>query len=127
MRTYWLSTALAVALLGLSGTWALAQDRENPRFNDHDRQVARDWSNQHQTHAPAGFRSQDRLSADEESRLREGAPLDRDLRRKVHPVPHDLERQLPPPPSSHKYVAIGGHIGLIDNRFQLKAVIHLHD
>jgi Ni/Co efflux regulator RcnB len=127
VKTYWLATALATALLGISGTGALAQDRQNAHFNEHDQQVARDWSNQHQAHAPAGLRNQDRLSADEESRLREGAVLDKDLRRKVHSAPSDLSRRLPPPPSNHRYIAIGGHIGLIDNGYQLKAVIHLHD
>jgi hypothetical protein len=34
---------------------------------------------------------------------------------------------LPPPPKDHRYVALGGHVGLIDNNFQVKAVIHLHD
>ncbi len=41
--------------------------------------------------------------------------------------PPELARQLPPPPSDHRYVAIGGHIGLIDSKFQVKGVIHLHD
>lgn len=127
MKTYWLATALAAALLGLSGTPALAQDRESAHFNEHDQQVVRDWSSQHQAHPSAGLRNQDRLSADEESRLHEGAVLDKDLRRKVHPAPSDLSRRLPPPPSNHRYVAIGGHIGLIDNGYNLKAVIHLHD
>jgi hypothetical protein len=45
--------------------------------------------------APAGFRNQDRLSANEESQLREGATLDRNLRKKVHPAPATLYRQLP--------------------------------
>jgi len=127
MKTYLLATALAVALIGLSGTGALAQDRQPGHLNEHDQQVARDWSNQHQDHPPAGLRKEDRLSADEESRLHEGAVLDKDLRRKVHSVPPDLEHQLPPPPSKHRYVAIGGHISLIDKGYQVKAVIHLPD
>jgi hypothetical protein len=53
--------------------------------------------------------------------------LDKDLRKKVHPASPDLSRRLPPPPSNHRYVALGGHVGLIDNNFQAKAVIHLHD
>jgi hypothetical protein len=53
--------------------------------------------------------------------------LDKGLRRKVHPAPPDLSRRLPPPPSDHRYVVIGGHVGLIDNKFQVKSVIHLHD
>jgi hypothetical protein len=34
---------------------------------------------------------------------------------------------LPPPARNHRYVTIGGHIGLIDNKNQVKAVIHVHD
>jgi hypothetical protein len=58
--------------------------------------------------------------------LREGAVLDKDLRKKVHPVPEDLKRSLPSPPNNHRYVAIGGHVSPIDNHYQVKSVIHLH-
>jgi hypothetical protein len=117
------------AILALSPTAARAQsDRQgHTQFDDKDRQTASDWYNQHKDHPPAGFRDQDRLNAEQESRLREGAPLDRDLRKKVHPAPEDLTRRLPPPAPDHRYVAIGGHVGLIDNHYQVKAVIHLHD
>src|ERR1700674_1722306 len=121
---------IAAAILALAGIVALAQNRGSQQghtqFDQNDQNVARDWYNQHQAHPPAGFRNQDRLSADEESSLREGAVLDKNLRRKVHPAPPDLARRLPPPPSNHRYVAIGGHVGLIDNNFQVKGVIHLH-
>jgi Ni/Co efflux regulator RcnB len=102
------------------------QDQNNVQFSQHDQQVAHDWYNQHQARPPAGFRNQDRLSADQESRLREGAPLDKDLRKRVHPAPPDLYRQLPPPPARHRYVAVGGHVALVDPSFTVKAVIHLH-
>ena len=131
MRTHRLLAVTAAAILVLTGSVVLAQDRGNQQghtqFDDHDQQVARDWYNQHKAHPPAGLRNQDRLSADEESRLHEGEVLDKRLRKKVHPAPPELSRQLPPPPSDHRYVAIGGHIGLIDNKFQVKGVIHLHD
>jgi Ni/Co efflux regulator RcnB len=136
MKTHRLLAATAAAILALIGSAALAQDRGqrgdqnqqgHTQFDEHDQQVTRDWYNQNQAHPPAGLRNQDRLSADEESRLHEGAVLDKDLRRKVHPAPPDLSRRLPPPPSNHRYVAIGGHVGLIDNNFQVKAVIHFHD
>jgi hypothetical protein len=135
MKTHRAWAATTVAILALTGGAALAQDRGqrggqtqqgHTQFDEHDQQVTRDWYNQNQAHPPAGLRNQDRLSADEESRLREGAVLDQGLRRKVHPAPADLTRRLPPPPSDHRYVAIGGHVGLIDNNFQVKAVIHLH-
>jgi Ni/Co efflux regulator RcnB len=131
LKTTSLATIGATALLVMSAHIS-AQDRRDQRdqghtqFDDRDRQTTSDWYNQHKDHAPAGLRSQDRLSSDEESRLREGAVLDQDLRNRVHPVPEDLRRRLPPPPRDHRYVAIGGHVGLIDNHYQVKAVIHLH-
>jgi hypothetical protein len=129
MTSYRLALAAAGIILMLSGGAAVAQERQrgSAQFDDHAQQVTRDWYQQHQSHPPAGLRDQDRLSNDEESRLHEGAVLDPDMRRKVHSAPHDLERQLPPAPSNHRYVAIGGHIGLIDHNYQVKAVIHLHD
>ena len=128
MKKHRFVVGAAAALLALSGAFALAQDRGgHMQFDDHDQQVTRDWYKQHRDHPPAGLRDEDRLSAEEEGRLREGAVLDRDLRRKVHAAPHELTRHLPPPAHNHRYVAIGGHIGLIDNRNQVKAVIHLHD
>jgi Ni/Co efflux regulator RcnB len=131
MKTHRLLAMTATAILVLTGSAALAQDRGNQQghtqFDEHDQQATRDWYNQNQTHPPTGLRNQDRLSADEESRLHEGAVLDKGLRRKVHPAPPDLSRRLPPPPSNDRYVAIGGHVALIDNTFQVKAVIHLHD
>jgi Ni/Co efflux regulator RcnB len=136
MKAHQLLTAIAAAILTFTGSMALAQERGqrgdqntqgHTQFDEHDQQVTRDWYNQHQAHPPAGLRDQDRLSADEESRLREGAVLDKDLRKKVHKAPPDLARRLPPPPSNHRYVTIGGHVGLIDNNYQVKAVVHLHD
>ena len=135
MKTHRLAAAIGAAILAFTGAVAFAQDRGqrsdqnqqgHTQFDEHDQQVTHDWYNQNQAHPPAGFRNQDRLSADEESRLHEGAVLDKGLRKKVHPVPPDLSRRLPPPPSDHRYVAIGGHVGLIDNKFQVKAIIHLH-
>jgi Ni/Co efflux regulator RcnB len=109
------------------------QNRTNPapqgstQFDDHARQTTRDWYNQHQSSPPAGLRSRDRLSADQESRLQPGRPLDQDLRQREHPVPRDLSRRLPPPAPNHRYVAIGGHVGIVDNVNQiLRDIIHLH-
>ena len=136
MKAHQLAALIAALILSLTGSAALAQDRGqrgdqnrqgHTQFNEHDQKVTRDWYNQHQDHPPAGLRNQDRLSADEEGRLREGAMLDKDLRRKVHHAPPDLSRQLPPPPSDHRYVTIGGHVGLIDRNYQVKSVIHLHE
>ena len=102
-------------------------DDGSRQFDDHARQTTNDWYQQHQSKPPAGFRSQDRLSPDQESRLQPGRALDSDLRTRSHAVPRDLSRQLPPPPPTHGYVAIGGHVGLVDNvNHILRDVIHVH-
>src|SRR5271166_6854158 len=106
MKAHQLLAATAAAIFALTGSAALAQDRQDhTQFTEKDQKVTHDWYNQHQAHPPAGLRKQDQLSADEESRLHEGAVLDKNLRKKVHPAPTELVRQLPPPPSDHRYVA----------------------
>jgi Ni/Co efflux regulator RcnB len=129
MKKYGLGIGSAAALLAFSGCVASVQGdrRGHDRFDDHDQQVTRVWYSQHRDHPPEGFRNEDRLSAEEESRLHEGAVLDEGLRRKAHDAPRDLTRQLPLPAKNHRYVAIGGHVSLIDDRNQVKAVIHVHD
>ena len=130
MKKLRLAMGALAALFALSGAVAVAQGRGHDghdRFDDHDQQVTRDWYKQHKDHPMAGFRNEDRLSADEESRFREGTVLDKQLRRRMHSAPHELVSQLPPAAHNHRYVVIGGHVGLIDNRNHVKGVIHLHD
>jgi Ni/Co efflux regulator RcnB len=137
MKSNMVLSAAVTAVLALTTCAAVAQDRDrqdnnrnrqvHDRFDDHDQQVTRDWYNKNQSRHPAGFRDQDRLSPEQEGRIREGERLDNNLRRNVHPVPSDLGRQLPPPPPRHRYAAIGGHVVLMDNNYQVKSVIHVHD
>jgi Ni/Co efflux regulator RcnB len=104
-----------------------ATTEQRTQFNDHDRQVTTEWYKQHQNNAPSGFRSQDRLSAQQEARLQPGRVLPQDLRRKTHAVPSALRRQLPPAPRNHEYVVIGGHVVLVDSRtHSVRDVIRLH-
>jgi Ni/Co efflux regulator RcnB len=98
--------------------------QDHSRFDDHDRQISRDWYNQHHDHPPAGLRDRDRLAPEYESRLREGFVLDRNMRRMIYPVPADYYRRLPPPPRGYRYVFIGGHTVLIDNGYRVHDVIH---
>jgi hypothetical protein len=123
------ATAGVAVFLTFIGSAALGQERrqDNTRFDDHARQTTTDWYNQHKDHPPAGFRDRDRLSPDQESRVREGAVLDPELRRQVHNPPADLRRRLPPPPPGHRYVTFGFHVGLIDRGYNVKDVIHVHD
>lgn len=102
------------------------QNRQNhTKFDDHDQQVTRDWYKQHQDNAPVGLRDRDRLPPDEESRLQVGSTLDSRLRAKVHPLPPDLSRQLPPPPRDFRYVAVGGHVAEVDKSNRVQDVIYL--
>jgi Ni/Co efflux regulator RcnB len=121
---HWYAAAFFVVVF-LVTTGALAQ--EHTQFDDHARQVTKDYYNQHQGHPPKGFRNQDRLSAEEEAQLEIGKPVPSHLRRKFYTAPSDLRRQLPPPPSHHRYVTVGHHVALVDDtNHVLRDIIHLH-
>jgi len=126
MKVYWLAVlSTAAAALALSGCGQSSTG--SAQSDTSQQQAASDWYNQHRNNLPEGLRPEDQLSAEQESRLRVGAPLDNDLRDRVRPAPEDLAARLPPPPPDHRYVSVGGHVGLIDKNFQVKAVINLHD
>ncbi len=123
MRIYWLGMLATATLLALTGC---GQSNSGEVQAAPPQQVANDWYNQHQGALPEGLRPEDRLSADQESRLRVGVTLDNDLRDRVRPAPEDLAQRLPAPPPGHRYVSVGGHVGLIDKNFQVKTVIDVH-
>jgi hypothetical protein len=129
MKTYWpaiLATAAALALSGCGQSSAGSAQSAAPQQQvDSQQQIASDWYSQHQNNLPEGLRPEDRLSAEQESRVRVGVTLDNDLRDRVHPAPPDLTARLAPPPPDHRYVAVGGHVGLIDKNYQVKAVINV--
>jgi Ni/Co efflux regulator RcnB len=97
--------------------------QSHTQFNSQDRQTTNDWYNQHQAHPPAGFRQQDRLSPDLESRLQVGSRLDPQLQRKIHTVPSDLKRRLAAPAPGYRYAAVGGHVAMIDKKNQVQDII----
>jgi Ni/Co efflux regulator RcnB len=99
-------------------------DQDHMRFDDHDRQVSRDWYNAHHDHPPMGLREQDRLRPEYEARLQNGYVFDRYMRSRIHPVPADYYSQLPPPPRGYRYVLVGGHAVLIDGDYRVHDVIH---
>ncbi len=126
IKTYIRSAACIVALVVATAGIAQERDNHNAQFNDHDRQVTQDWYKQHQSNAPRGFRSQDRLSSEQEARLQAGRPLDRDLSKRSYAVPSDLRRHLPPAPRNHRYVTVGGHVVLVDGKNVVRDVIRIH-
>jgi Ni/Co efflux regulator RcnB len=120
-----------LALFALTGGALRAQDhdqdrhdQDHSRFDDHDRQVSRDWYNKHHNHPPVGLRDSDRLTPEYEARIRDGYVLDRNLRGRIHPIPPDYYRRLPPPARGYRYVFLGGHTVLIDNGYRVHDVIH---
>lgn len=124
------SALLALSLMMLGGTTSAQErdekdkDREHTRFEDHDRRNALESYKDNHDHLPDGLRDRDRLAPELETRLRLGEALDRDLRHRIHPAPHDLLDRLPPCPKHYRYVLIGGHVCLIDDSFHLTDIIH---
>lgn len=104
---------------------AIQADQERKAFNDHDRQVTRDWYQRNQRHLGAGWRQRDRLSPAMQARLRRGRRLDPQLRRQMHGLPPDLALQYGPAPRGYRYVIIGGNIVLIDDGDQVQDVFTL--
>ena len=129
MKTYWPAALAATAVLALSGcsqsSPAAAETAAPQQQADPQQQAATEYYNQHQNNLPEGLRPEDRLTADQESRLKVGVVLDNDLRDRVRPAPEELTNRLAPPPPDHRYVAVGGHVGLIDKNFQVKAVVNV--
>jgi hypothetical protein len=146
--------ALAVVFLAVSSTVAVAQGRGQDRgqgnnqgqgsngqdngqhngqwdrdhhntFNDQDRQITRDWYQQHQRNLGRGWRQRDRLSPAMQSRLRPGQRLDPQLRRQMQWLPADLSRQYAPAPVGYRYAIIGGNVVMLDGGYGVHDVFSL--
>ena len=117
--------AAVLALAGCASTHG--GRRQYDRFNDHDRQVTREWYSEHQIQEAGRFRYTDRFTAEEESQFVEGSVFDDSLRRRARAAPKDLTLQLPRPPRNHRYVEVAGHVALVDQTNHVKDIIHLHD
>lgn len=119
------AAAVAISFLLVSG--ASAQGQRDPQFTDHDRQVVNKYYQQHHDHAPAGLRSRDQLTPEQERRLQSGQTLDRPLQRQMHSVPRTLLRRLPPAPRGDRYELLGQHVVLVDRHNNvIRDVIHVH-
>ena len=74
MSSPWLLSIVVTGLFSLTGSVMPARehsrdvdDRDrtsHTKFDDRDRQAAREWLNEHRENLPQGFREQDRLSPD---------------------------------------------------------------
>jgi hypothetical protein len=139
MRARWMILG-AIALLTVTSGAAVAQGRGNEtnrgqarkaqrraeaRFNDQDRQIAREWYNQHHRNPPRGFRDRDRLPPEYETRIQAGYVFEPVVRRRAYPAPLELTRQFGPAPRGYRYMVIGGHIVLVDVGYRVADVFRL--
>jgi hypothetical protein len=117
---------VAIASLGLFGAIIFARenarsgdDRDrapHTRFDARDRENAGEWYKEHRDDLPAGFREEDHLTPNLEAKLRVGEALDPELRSRTEPVPDELLEKLPSAPRNYRYVALAGHLLLVDER-----------
>jgi len=133
MKRLFVSVALGTLALFAVSAAGLAQDRddhnqdhgasdhsqrdprsENHQFTDHDHDSMSSWYQAHRNNLPRGLAARDRLSASLEAKLVVHVDLIPDLRRRIHPLPADFIALLPPAPYGCEYVALGGHVVLID-------------
>lgn len=92
------------------------QGHKGHGYDDHDRQVIHYWYDRHRNNLPPGLAYRDRLPPGLERQLELRGTLPPGLRGRIHVVPVELERELPPPPPECKHALIGGHIVLMNRR-----------
>jgi Ni/Co efflux regulator RcnB len=114
---------IARATSGQPGEQARTDQKSQTQFTAQDRQAASDWYGKNQANPPTGFRQQDRLSSDQESRFQVGSKLDPDLQKMAHTVPSELAHKLATPAHGYRYVSVGGHITLLDKQNEVQDII----
>jgi Ni/Co efflux regulator RcnB len=143
IRRWFASATTLLITLFLGVTLAKAQDQDNrdhhdqgsqdrdhqdrdhhdhDRFDDHDRQAARDW---YRDHHDAFRHDEGRYWHQEwEPNIREGFVFTPEMRRAIRPAPRDLYGRLAPPPRGYRYVVIGDHVCLVDRGYRIHDVLH---
>jgi hypothetical protein len=95
-------------------------------YDDRDREIMHGWYENHRGNLPPGLAKKDRLSPGLERQLELRGTLPPGLRVRIHAVPVDLERELPPPPPNCEHALIGGHVVLLNSKtFVVVDVFHL--
>ena len=116
---------------GLPPGQAKKDERREARFEDHDREIARNWyvherrNPNEDRELPPGLRDRDRLPPGIERQLQRGWVVDRDDRRLLYPPPPALVRGFGPPPPGCQYFVFGGHLVILDPGYRVQDVIHL--
>lgn len=94
-------------------------DGHNKHYsNDHDREAARGWYDEHQGQLPPGLAKKDQLPPGLQRQVVVRGTLPPGLQKRLQPVPQDLEGRLAPPPPECAHVLIGGNIVLLNRPHQ---------
>ena len=84
-------------------------------FGESDRRMVNDYygGEFRSGHCPPGLAKKNNgcMPPGQAKKWRKGYALPRDV--VYYPLPQDLVRRLPPPPSSHRYVRVGGDVLLL--------------
>lgn len=124
MKSRWVLTILAAALIIFVGSAAFSQDKNNddkhwdkdhPTFNAHEHEVVQSWWADHHDHPGAGFRAEDRLPPDLESLLKPGFMLPETWHSRLHIISPSLGFHMRRPPAPYFVYVIGGHIVLVNH------------
>jgi hypothetical protein len=137
MKRRWWMMACATALLALACGAGMARDQNKEdhdkgenrgqakkhyrQFLEDQRQAAQNYYGQNQNHEV--FRHDSRWNSDYENRLQPGYLLDRDMQRMSRPAPAALILGLGRAPRGYRYIVIGGHLVLADNRYRVHDTI----
>lgn len=93
-------------------------DKNNMKFDDHDRDATRDWWKENRADPPPGLRAADKLPPDMDAQVKPGFTMADDWRAKtdLHLIPPKLLNKFPHLPADHFIYAFGGHyIVLVDH------------
>jgi hypothetical protein len=93
-------------------------DRDAYRYSHHEEAI-RGWYAERGEHLPPGLAKKDRLPPGLEKQLVRNGTLPPGLEKRFHPVPVELERQLPAPPADCTHVLVGGHLVLLNRKTNL--------
>lgn len=106
--------------------WTIRDVFHFDQFNDHDREVIRDWNRDHPD-ALKGILGGFGVHIDNgdlDRRLQVGTVVESDLRNRARPAPEELVNRLSPPPRDWRYVIIGDRLCLVDRDWRVHESFH---
>jgi hypothetical protein len=119
---YWRVVVVGDHAVLVDADWNVRDVFHFENFDDHDRQVIRDWNRDHPDFVRGllgsfGVRIDE---ADLDRRLQVGQVVDPELRDHAHPVPDELAARLTPAPRDWRYMVIGDRLCLVDRDWRIR-------